>query len=410
MLEELLSHDAWMAYLEYKISRSLLTKAEEKRLRSFVEAREYLPAARRIAAGEFRFSVPERKELNKVGTSKKRVVYCFPEEETMLLKMLSWLLYRYDDAIPENCYSFRKGTGARKAFRNMAGAPDIGSLHAFKADISNYFNSIDVTLLLPILRETITDDPPLLQLLTQLLEDDRALWQGEIIRENRGVMAGTPTSPFFANLYLKEVDEYFAARNVLYARYSDDILIFGDRETLEESIAAYRTFMDKYHLVSNPDKEQRFAPGELWSFLGFSYDNGTVDVSEVAFRKLKDKVRRAAKSLRRWMLRKGAEPERALRAFNRKFNRKFYNLRSGSELCWCRWYFPIINTPRTLHFIDQYMQDWQRYIVTGRHNKANYRKVPYAMLTACGYRPLVHAYYERDELLLEGRAGHDAGD
>ena len=109
-----------------------------------------------------------------------------------------------------------------------------------------------------------------------------------------------------------------------------------------------------------------------------------------------DKVRRSAKSLRRWMLKNGASPERALKAFNRKFNRKFYNTEAEKELCWCRWYFPIINTAQSLHFIDRYMQDWQRYIVTGRHNKANYRKVPYAMLVENGYRPLVSAYYGRD--------------
>ena len=396
MLEKLLCHELWQEYLEYKVSRRLLGAMEERHLRRFVEERRYLPIARRVAAGEFRFSVPEKKELNKVGSAKKRVVYRFPDEENMLLKMLSWLLYRYDHAIPENCFSFRKGTGARKAFRSMADAPGIGRLHGFKADISNYFNSIDVPRLLEILGEVITDDAPLLALLTDLLRDDRAIWQGEIIHEPRGAMAGTPTSPFFANLYLREMDAYFAARNVRYARYSDDVLIFASAEELPEHIAAYRDFISRYGLVSNPAKEERFAPGEKWHFLGFEYDGGTVDISEIAVRKLKDKVRRAARALRRWMLRKGASPQGAVKAFNRKFNRKFYNAQAGSELCWCRWYFPIINTDRSLRIIDQYMQDWQRYIVTGKHNKANYRRVPYPMLTACEYRPLVTAYYNRD--------------
>lgn len=398
MLEKLLRHELWQAYMEYKVSRSLLTSTEEERLRDFVENRRYLPVAQRVVSGDFRFSVPEKKELNKMGVSRKRVVYRFPDEENMLLKMLAWLLYRYDDAIPANCYAFRKGTGARKAFRFMAEAPDVGQLHGFKADISNYFNSIDVPVMLGVLREVITDDAPLLALLTDLLSDDRAIWQGEIIHEKRGVMAGTPTSPFFANLYLREMDAHFAARNVRYARYSDDVLIFGTQAELEEGVAAYRAFLRRYHLTSNPAKEEYFAPGEKWHFLGFEYDGGTVDISAAAVRKLKDKVRRAAKSLRRWMLRKGASPGSALRAFNRKFNRKFYNAQSGSELCWCRWYFPIITTARSLHVIDRYMQDWQRYIVTGRHNKANYRRVPYAMLTECGYRPLATAYYARDKL------------
>ena len=398
MLEKLLCHELWLEFLEYKTSKKLLSPGEEKYLREYIENRNYLPIAKRVLSGEFHFSTPEKKELNKLGTSKKRIVYCFPDEENMLLKMLSWLLYQYDGTIPDNCYSFRKDTGARKAFLKMTGAPAIGELHGFKADISDYFNSIDVSLLLPMLREIITDDMPLLQLLSDLLCDNRAVWQGEIIRENRGVMAGTPTSPFFANLYLKEMDGYFAVRNVVYARYSDDVLMFGTKEEIEAYIAAYQSFLCKYRLVSNPSKEQHFAPGDKWNFLGFDYHNGTVDISEVAVRKLMDKIRRAAKSLRRWMLKKGATPERTLQAFNRKFNRKFYNTEAGKELCWCRWYFPIINTAQSLHFIDRYMQDWQRYIVTGKHNKANYKKVPYAMLVENGYRPLVSAYYNRDKL------------
>ena len=229
MVEKLLCHELWLEFLEYKVSKKLLSPGEERHLREYIENKKYVSVSRRVESGEFHFSVPEKKELNKIGTSKKRIVYCFPDEENMLLKMLSWLLYRYDEAIPDNCYSFRKDTGARKAFLKMANTLGTSELYGFKADISDYFNSIDVSLLLPQLREVITDDALLLQLMTELLEDDRATWQGEIIRGSRGAMAGTPTSPFFANLYLREMDEYFAARNVLYARYSDDILIFGTK-------------------------------------------------------------------------------------------------------------------------------------------------------------------------------------
>ena len=268
MVEKLLCHELWLEFLEYKTSKKLLSPGEERYLRGYIENRKYLPIAKQVLSGEFHFSAPEKKELNKLGTSKKRIVYCFPDDENVLLKMLSWLLYRYDGAIPDNCYSFRKDTGARKAFLKMAEFPFIGELYGFKADISDYFNSIDVSLLLPMLRETITDDMALLRLLEGLLCDNRAIWQGEIIRENRGVMAGTPTSPFFANLYLKEMDGYFAARNVLYARYSDDVLMFGTKEEIDGHIAAYQSFLRKYRLASNPSKEQRLhreTSGTFWA-------------------------------------------------------------------------------------------------------------------------------------------------
>lgn len=395
MIEKLTGHELWLEFLEYKTGKKLLSIKEEKLLREYIEGKKYMDVAQRVAEGKFHFSVPEKKEINKLGSSKKRVVYCFPDEENMLLKMLSYLLYKYDHVIPDNCYSFRKDTGAINAFVKMTKYPDICELYGFKADVSNYFNSIDTSFMISILNEVITDDMLLLKLLTDLLCDDRALWQGEIIREPRGVMAGTPTSPFFANLYLKEMDEYFAANNVLYARYSDDILIFDTKEKLNEHIKTYHDFLNKYQLVSNPSKEQYFEPGDKWNFLGFDYQNGTVDISEVAVRKLMDKIRRGAKSLRRWMLKKEVSPTRTLKAFNRKFNRKFYGAENSKELTWCRWYFPIINTSDSLHFIDNYMQDWQRYIVTGKHNKANYKKVPYNMLTESGYRPLVSEYYKR---------------
>ena len=395
MLEQLSSHALWMEFLAYKTGKQLLSQEEAQLLQDFVENRRYLPLAEQILRGAFVFPIPERIELNKLGTRKKRVVYRFPDDVNILLKMVAYLLYRYDDALPDNCYAFRKSLGPRSAFMNMAETPDLQGLHGFKADVSNYFNSIDTSLLIPMLQQVVTDDEPLLRLLTSLLDDDRALWQGEVIHEPRGVMAGTPTSPFFANLYLREMDAFFSQKGVVYARYSDDILLFAKADEIDAMIADFHRFMARFRLQSNPDKAARFAPGEAWEFLGFRYDNGTIDIARSAQQKLRDKVRRAARSIRRWMLRKNASPEQALRVFNRKFNRKVYENDTGRELCWCRWYFPLLTTDASLRAIDRYIQDWQRYIVTGRHNKANYRRVPYAMLTACGYRPLVHAYYDR---------------
>ena len=395
LLERLADHSTWEEFLQYKLSHGLLDRREEAFLREFISKRGYTQIAEGLASGSYAFAPPKRSEVSKLGSGKKRVVYTFPEAENAVLKALAYLLYRYDDRLAPNCYAFRRHIGARRAFTDIAHDPETASLWCFKADISNYFNSIDVSLLEGILRETIDDDEPLLRLLLALLGDGRSEWLGEIICEQKGVMAGTPISPFLANLYLKEMDEYFCERGVRYARYSDDIIIFDTEERIKEHITAYRGFIEKYRLRSNPEKELVSAPGEAWSFLGFEFHAGTIDISRVTLAKLMGKIRRQARSLRRWMLRKGAEPERALRAFNRKFNRKFYSADSGRELCWARWFFPLINTDKSLHVIDAYMQQYQRYIVSGKQNKASYELAPYELLRRCGYRPLVAAYYTR---------------
>ena len=93
------------------------------------------------------------------------------------------------------------------------------------------------------------------------------------------------------------------------------------------------------------------------------------------------------------MIRKDASYERAVSAVIRKFNKKFYQVKDNSELTWCLWYFPIINTSKGLHEIDLYMQECLRYIRTGRYNKKNYN-LKYEELKRLGYRPLVGEYYK----------------
>ncbi|NLB50947.1 MAG: RNA-directed DNA polymerase [Clostridiaceae bacterium] len=393
MLEQLAREDIWKEFLDYKLSHDLLDRQETEALESFVETGAYLPLAGKIIDESYVFSIPERRELSKMGTTRKRVVYCFTPDDNMILKLLAYLLYRYDDCLAPNCYAFRREIGVRRAFTDLARNPAIGSLWCYKTDIRNYFNSIDTSILSSILHRVLGQDPPLLRLILSLIEDDRALWQGEILREPRGVMAGTPTSPFLANLYLAELDFHFASKGVIYARYSDDIIIFDSQDRLDQHQLTIKNFLGRYRLEINSSKEQLIAPGQAWSFLGFQYKDGEIDIAPATVRKLMGRIRRSARSLRRWMLRKEAEPERALAAFNRKYNAKFYS-REGRDLCWSRWFFPLLTTDTSLRRIDAYMQQYQRYLVTGRHNKASYARVPYAMMKANGYRPLVAAYYK----------------
>jgi len=43
------------------------------------------------------------------------------------------------------------------------------------------------------------------------------------------------------------------------------------------------------------------------------------------------------------------------------------------------------------------MQEEQRYLVTGVHNKRNFEKVPYEFLKKCNYKSLVNEYHKSKE-------------
>lgn len=145
-------------------------------------------------------------------------------------------------------------------------------------------------------------------------------------------------------------------------------------------------------LIVNPEKEYRTAPGEQWTYLGIAYRGGVVDISPVSVEKLKEKMRRKARALIRWRVKKGLEPRFAARAMIRRFNRKFFEADDDDETTWCRWYFPLINTDASLKVIDACLQEHIRYIMTEKHTKAAYN-CRYEQMKQMGYRTLVNAYY-----------------
>ena len=393
ILHSLVRQETWEAFLAHRLLKGRYTWHAFREADAYVASEQYLEVAARLLRGEG-LGIPRKKTVNKMGTGKKRTVYTFPPEETAVLRMIAYLLYRYDSRFSPNCYAFRRGLQASDAIRNLRKELGDKKMWAYKLDIHDYFNSISVPLLLPMLRDLLADDPALFGFFERLLTDGRAVSKGEVVREDRGVMAGTPTAPFLADVYLMEVDRHFADAGVLYARYSDDIILFApDRGTLEARKAELLRFLERYRLTVNPDKERIYSPDEAFEFLGFRCRGREIDIASATVQKMKGKIRRAARALMRWRCRNGLDADRAMKGLINLFNAKFFGDADPSTLTWSRWFFPVINRTEGLHVLDQYLQQNIRYLSTGRHTKANYR-VTYARMKALGYRSLVHDYYE----------------
>lgn len=394
ILERLGQAETWQQFLDDRLQNHYLGKKEKELLTAFVQEHRYLPLAQKLVAGNYCFPAPLRRTINKSGTAKKRVIYTFPDDENLFLKGLTHLLYQYDDKLSPRCYSFRQSRSARNAIFDILALPDRDHLYCFKADISNYFNSIPAKELVSVLEELIVDDPGLIWFLRNLLLANTSLLEdGSCIDEARGAMAGTPVSPFFANVYLLSMDRYFEDQGVSYFRYSDDILIFAhSREELDRHIDAFHQQIQAKGLSINPKKISISTPGESWEFLGFRYAEGEIDISSVTADKLKGKIRRKAHALYRWRTRKDADFERAAKAMIRTFNKKFYNEMDEDLFTWSRWFFPVITTDKSLAELDAYLLQYIRYLSSGRHYKGNYR-ITYEQIKALGFRSLKHEYY-----------------
>ena len=393
ILSEMESKATWHSFLEYRKEGCRLNPVEEAELTAFIEQEAYLPILSAIRQGD-PFPHPRRTAISKKSTSKKRIVYVYPPRENWVMKLMTHLLLRrYDNLFCPNLYSFRAGHGVQEAVFTLSGTPGIQQMWSYKADISNYFNSIPVTRLLPLLETAIPEEPEILRFLTNLLLDPLVYDRGQLIPEEKGIMAGCPLSTFLANLYLAELDKFFLEQDWLYARYSDDIIIFApSREDLEERVRIIHQFLERKGLAINPSKESRTAPGEQWAFLGIAYHQGILDVAPVSVEKIKAKMRRKKRALQRWAHRKNVPGISAAKAFIRVFNSKLFENPISNDLTWARWFFPLINTDRSLREIDHYAQQCIRALATGKNNKSAYN-FRYEQMKELGYICLVNRYY-----------------
>jgi len=398
IIDKINNKDAWEEFFEYRINNHSFSKEEEREIRNFIDEKKYTDYYKYIAENRFPTDYPSKLIVNKEGTNKKRVVYSFNKEDNIVFKFIAYNLYEFDEEFSRNCYAFRRGYGVKDAIRRFRGNKSFAAKYCYKADISNYFNSIDVDILLDKMMFINNYDEILYRLFKSVLKENKVYLGNKCIEEKQGAMAGTPCSPFFANVYLSDIDKYFESKGIDYFRYSDDVLIFADtKEELNELIKVFLDKIAEYKLVINEDKVTYTEPGEVFEFLGFSYNHGVIDISDNTKRKLKAKIKRKSDALRRWQRSKELTPDKAAKGFINAMNSKFFGGRDKEldmdDFTWCRWFFPNINTDRSLKEIDEYMQQYIRYIITGRHYKGNYR-ISYSQMKEWGYRSLVNEYYK----------------
>ena len=393
LIDMLFEKSSWERFYEYKAGLRC-SKRFKKELREYIDSKSYMAYEQQIRTLDG-LPIPAKAVISKMSTQKKRTVYKYPYDFNMILKLLTYLtLRKYDHIYCNTLYSFRPGVCAKDAIMALCRSKDITKKYSYKIDVSDYFNSIPVEGICSALDDAVTDDVELLSFMKALLKEERVRSGEDIITEQKGIMAGTPIASFYANLYLKDLDEYFSGRGITYARYSDDIIVFAD--SAEELSTYKQTILD--HLKSkglkvNPDKEVTASPEEGFTFLGVEVKNGDIDIAPASVVKLKQKMRRKARALDRWHHRKGIDGTKAAAAFIRIFNHKLLEVNDDSDLTWSLWFFPVITTTKSLHEIDLYAQELLRFLISGKHTKARFN-VRYEELKELGYRSLVNEYYQ----------------
>lgn len=348
----------------------------------------------RLKRGEFFFSAPRHFRIPKNLSQRKRDIYVWYGTEKYLLSLLCYLLRDYDSIFSPCLYSFRSQMNAHDFIRKLLRCPDTRKYYIVKADISSYASSIVPEQILPQLKKIFQNDPGMYSLYEFLLLRRECIERdGSLVKCEPGILGGNPLSNFLMNVCLMDLDTYYECHSPLYCRYSDDLIIFAEnRAEAERYISFFQSVLKEKHLTVNPEKMRLIEPGEQVDILGYSLNQGILDIADHSRQKLLRKIRMHSKRLILAKKERHLTDREAAVQMTVYCNNLFFGKAGSNELSWSRWIFPVINTIASLKEMDHYAQEAIRYVYCGSFSAKRYR-LRYRDLQKMGYRSLVHEYY-----------------
>ena len=173
----------------------------------------------------------------------------------------------------DRSYAFQKGKSPYKAIRRVQ---DTLRQYRYvaKADIMQFFDTIDHDILVKKLRSLI-HDAKIVQLIAYYISLgylQKNVWMDK----SEGVYQGDVLSPLLSNIYLHSFDRYLEQKGIMHVRYADDMLFFGktrEESSLARSLAS--SFLAKIKLRFNPKKTYLSQLDKGFEYLGIHFgENG----------------------------------------------------------------------------------------------------------------------------------------
>jgi RNA-directed DNA polymerase len=217
------------------------------------------------------------------------------------------------DFIPTS-YACIKNRGTFKALKDLKkGIEKLGGFHPqgyyLKADIHNYFVSIDKNILWNLLDPYLTDkvtrqlakiilfhdvrENPIKKSKPEVFKRVPAYKSLFFSKKEKGLPIGNLTSQFFANIYLNELDQFVTRKlgysNLTYFRYVDDfILLSSSKKNLKKDLLKIEVFLlQKLQLKLHPYKVKIDSLEKGVDFVGYFHRYNQVFIRPRIIQKFK---------------------------------------------------------------------------------------------------------------------------
>ena len=310
-----------------------------------------------IMSGNYKVA-PPRIALIPKEKGEFRKVYVNTIQDRLVLTMINDIYCRlYGDMIHPKCVSYQKGIGVRSIVQQIS-RELVRGIKGYKIDISKYFDSVSREAMNEAL-QSVSTGSPIDKILWDYYNDDIVIdenWQK--VEKYKSLCQGCAPSAFFANIMLRDIDAALSDMCSVYYRYSDDILILGDRA--DEALNMLTEMLSQKGLKVNPKKVQPVSSDNGFMFLGCRIKGKDISIGEKSVKEFTKKMKELCVTK--------ATGEAALRKRIRKINRYLYldYMNNPTVFGWAEYFFSIINKEEDIVELDTWVKDLLRSSVTGK--------------------------------------------